>query len=496
MRRHLKIRSWPRVCLAALPLLCASAGFSTAEQAPPRLLVVVSVDQMRADLLERLKGDFRRGFKRLLAEGAVFPHARHAHVPTETAPGHAAILTGCSPAEHGIVGNDWWDRASRRALYAVEDPLYERSPRQLLCYTVGDALKAEHPEARVVSLSGKDRAAILLGGHRPDLALWFDRKSGVFETSRYYGPPPPWLDRFNRREGAGGSGARAGFLGIDRSLLRLAMEASQALRLGEDARADILALSFSAMDWVGHAKGPHGPELRGVALNLDAVLGDLLDALDRKLGPGNYALILTADHGLQAAGGGPEGELGARRLVHKDFLRRAQAAVAARLPAGAGDGRDAAWIESLSPPHLYLNRELAARRGVSGGTLVEEAASALRNLPEVEAVFTGEELEGYRTLRSTFAAVFRRSYFPGRSGDLLILFREGVMYSWKESGFDHGSPYDGDALVPLILWGAGIRPGVHREAARVADIAPTAARLLGLTFPPRPGGRVLDEALR
>ena len=161
--------------------------------APAPLSVIVVVDQMRADYLDRFAHEYIGGFARLTRDGAVFTQTHHIHVPTETAPGHATLLTGCFPREHGIVGNTWRDRTSGKPIYAVFDGTFTVSPVNLLCPTLGDELKAASPKSKAVSIAGKDRPAILMGGHSADLALWYDHDAGRFTSSGYYPAVPGWV---------------------------------------------------------------------------------------------------------------------------------------------------------------------------------------------------------------------------------------------------------------------------------------------------------------
>lgn len=461
------------VALAVLFPLGASA-------AAPALTVVISVDQLRADQVTRFEKDYAGGFARLVRDGAVFTQARHGSVPTETAPGHAALMTGCFPSQHGIVGNEWWDKKRGRAIYAVEDEERWRGPANLECPTLGDALKAASPSSRVVSISGKDRAAILMGGRKADLALWYDKSAGQFISSGYYGRMPDWVWNWGGalRIPAADREKIPSTPRYDAMTLDLAAKAIDEEKLGARGVPDLLAISLSATDIIGHAHGPDSAEVRAQLLALDASLGAFLDGLDRRFGRDGYALALSADHGVNPL---PEKSSapGALRLLEDGIARDLEAALTAKLGAPPnGSGR---WVLDLHSP--YVSLEDAA---------VAAAADWLSRHPAVAYVYTPAELAA--TGDGPYADVFRRSYHPSRSGDLMILFKRGVVVGGPE-GTVHGLPYDDDARVPLIFMGAGIKPGRSDERVMATDLAPTLARLLGIHLAPRAPSRVLVEAL-
>lgn len=483
--------------LLRLVLLAAALSAARAWAAPAPLTVVVSVDQMRADYLDRFAPEFQGGFARLRKEGAVFARARHAHAPTETSPGHAALLTGCFPRQHGIVANEWWDRAAGKPTYSVDDPDKGRSPRNLLCGTVGDALKAASPASRVVSVSGKDRSAILMGGRRADMALWYDKRAGRWVTSAYYGRLPDWVrdwdDALRLPEDERGEIPYT--TRFDPLILALTEKTIKRYELGRRGVPDLLTVGLSATDYIGHKYGPDGPEMRAQLLALDRELGDFLAFLDERLGRDGYVLALSADHGLQSSPESAAGRrLGVARLMEPDLEGPLEAGLAAKFGA-PGDGKR--WLLDVALPHVYLNAALAQERRVAPAALRAEAARLLAARPDVVHVFTPEELNGGDADPAPLADVFRRSYFPERSGDLLLLLKEGVMLTAPDypRENEHGTPYPADSDVPLVLKGPGIRPGRYVGEALATDLAPTLGRLLGVELPPRAPSRVLGEAL-
>lgn len=449
----------------------------------PRLAVLISVDQLRGDFFRRFGARLTGGLARAAREGARFERARHGSVPTETSPGHAALATGCFPSQHGIVANSWWDRDARSSRYSVEDPELSRSPAALQCPTLGDALKSSLPGARVVSLAGKDRAAILMGGRSPDLALWYNKTTGHFVSSGYYGPAPDWVWDFGARlripKPERSSLTRTSR--YDRLVLDLAERAVSEMSLGRGPAPDLLLLGLSATDLIGHAWGPDSPQMEAHLLALDRALGGFFDMLDRTLGREGWVLALSSDHGVAPIPETPAAAAsGARRVGHSAFADELESALAARF--GTRPGRP--WVAGIYPPHVYVDGPLAA---------AEHARRFLMAHPAVAHVYLKSELMG-NAGGGPFAEEFRRSAHT-RSGDLLMLLKEGVLLEDGDTGTGHGLPYDDDARVPLLFAGPGVRPGVYEAPALATDLAPTLGRLLGVPFPPREPSRVLWEAL-
>lgn len=466
--------------------------FAVPSDAKPRLAIVISVDQMRADYLDRFATQWKGGFKRLREEAAVFAQARHLHVPTETGPGHAAILTGRFPDVHGIVGNEWYDLVSAATTYCAADSVHGLGPEHLLSYTLGDALKAADPAAKVVALSGKDRSAIFLGGKRPDLALWYDRAAGEFGTSSYYFRPR-WLGSFNaglKRKGGPLYGRDAKGLRhfirepeADAVLLELVLKAADELDLGGDEHLDLLAVSFSAVDYAGHDHGIDSPAMRETLLALDGLLGRLLAALEKRAGKGRVLLALTADHGAIPEAEGPSGKaLKVVRLPGQRLYESLEKALQYQFPSKEP------WLVSASIPHLYLNRAQSRRVHPDWKVFLRQAAEVLRAAPHIAEVYVPDDIPD----TDPYAEVFRRSVHPGRSGDLLFRVEEGVLVSW-DPATDHGSPYDYDARVPLVFWGPAFKTARVSGPVAVADLAATLAHVLGLKFPT--DGKVRSEIL-
>lgn len=477
-------------------LLLLLALAPSASAARPRLAVVLVVDQMRGDYLER-DPEFTGGFKRLAREGAWFTDAHHRHLPTETGPGHAAISTGRGPAEHGIVGNDWHDRRRGKDVYCVGDEPYGIGPGRLQGPTLADALKAADPGSRVFSLSSKDRAAVLLGGRKAELALWFDRNAGEWTTSSYY-RRPSWLDAFNARMKS--SGKLAPVKGrvpsetlaspqLDEVTAELAAELLRREKIGAGPGTDLLMISFSGTDTTGHSHGIDGPEMKEQLRRLDALIGEQWK-LWEKASAGALVLAFTGDHGAIPAEHDESGRAaGVKRYDWAEFDKAMEAALQALWPEPQGK-----WVTSNQLPHVYLNLAQARRWGLERREFLKEAARALSGLRGVARALTLEE--GINAPDSDpLAPVFRNSLRPGSSGDLLVLAEENALLHGKPRGTSHGTHYRYDTHVPLVFWGKGVKAGRHEAPASVQDLAPTMGRLLELDYPPAPGAAARAEAL-
>ncbi|HUR94713.1 MAG TPA: alkaline phosphatase family protein [Gemmatimonadales bacterium] len=527
----------------------ASTARSAAPPPPrPRLVVIIAVDQLRADQIDRFRPSFTsNGFKLFLDRGARFASARYEHAVTETCPGHAVILTGSYAMVNGIVANDWYDRKLGRAVYCAEDTAVAlvgatgpgRSPRALLAETVGDVLKTQTAgRSRVVTVSAKDRSAIMLGGGQADAAYWID--GTAFVTSTYYRSAlPAWVRRFN----ASGAFARriggrwdrvmpaSGYtamgrddepaervvdglgrtfphpLGtldalmhspmLDEVVAEFAMHAVDAEELGRDTVPDILGISFSATDMVGHTFGPDSHEIMDDILRLDRTLARLFAFLDRKVGLAHVVIVLTADHGVA-----PMPELMTRGRAGVSPKRLDPGVVAAAvnraLTRSYGPAPAPGWIAYHGPPLVNLNQAALRAHRVTMEAAESVARAAIRSVPGVHDAVTGTELgrHGLPAQSGKPLADAVRSFFPGRGGDLYYFLEPYWLATTESTGTGHGSIWPYDQQVPLLWVGPGIVPSPRRGAATVADIAPTLSALLGLQAPRGAQGRVLTEILR
>jgi hypothetical protein len=510
---------------------------------PPKLVVVIVVDQMRFDYYEKFGSQWQHGFTKLRERGLFFTQAQHAHAMTETAPGHATISTGCHPAQHGIVANSWMDRTTGNKVNSVDDPNAKIfgnpdeigvSAVNLLREGVGDWMQAANPDAVVVSLAIKDRAAILMGGKHPDAAIWYDDKVGGFTTSSAYAEQlPAWVGSYNDKGRAEVLYGETGWM-LDRSdeaygdarrqtdpklvstfsdysltkqfphviavdgkhprnvirdtpfgdqmLLELARDAIAATHMGADEVSDLLLLGISGGDYAGHRYGPDSVEIRDYFLDLDEQLGTFVDDLDRQFGE-DYVLILTSDHGVAPT---PEYSdiATAGRFVAKQELPAMLKAVAKQL-----------HLRKAQQPSFEFTHgvDLTFPDGVDEATRASfraELARLLRETDELEDAWTSDELGGSEN-RSEYEQPWRMSFHRERSSDINLQFAPGVvMYA---EGTGHGTPYPYDQHVPLVIYGGGYS-GVEDQGVWSVDVAPTIAGLVGVAVPAGVDGKAISLA--
>jgi hypothetical protein len=481
--------------------------------ARPRLVLLIAVDQLRYDYLTRFRGEFTAGFDRLLKQGAVFTNAHLEHYPSVTAVAHATMLSGAPPSMSGIVGNDWYERSIRKNVTCVEDPAVQglganpASPHRLLVSTLGDELKMAGRGSKVVGLSLKDRAAILPAGRMADAAFWYDAKNGAFASSTwYFAELPAWVKDWNARRVAdtfagqswkGGRLPEAPGKGLydavydspfgNDLLLSLAEAALGAEKLGTRDTTDVLTVSFSSNDAVGHDFGPDSAEVAEITKRTDAAVGRLLAEVERRVGLARTLVILTADHGVAPL---PE-VMASRRLPGGRLLRQALVdPVDAALDRAFGPAK---WVEGRAGSALYLDRALMAERKLQAREVEELAARTAEAIPHVYRAFTREQLLRGEVPRNPWAARLLAGFHPGRSGDVEILLEP--YWIGQEKGTSHGTPYSYDTHIPLVFMGPGIRAGRYDAAAALNDVAPTLATLLEVETPTGSSGRVLVEML-
>lgn len=517
------------VLFLAVACLAASAGEA------PRLVLQITVDQLRGDMLPRHRERFGPGgFRWLLEEGTFYSDAHYNTANTFTSAGHATLATGTDAAGHGIVSNDWFDRDSGKSTYCTADaasPLVGGtgkpvSPATLLAPTLGDALRAAHPGSRVFAVAGKDRSAILPGG-RDGKAYWWLESTGGFGSSRYYGAElPAWIIAWNatrpieryrsaiwtplstneRPEALANPHARPP-AALGRSFPHPLLEKSDKLffnafqftpffdelvaafarelivreKLGRGPAPDYLSISFSGHDYIGHAYGPESPEYRDSLVRLDRVLAELLSVVEREVGFDRTLIVLASDHG---SGDIPENpELRATRAgrIHPEKLRTAaNAALRASLKI------DADLVTAFVPPGFYLDRAKLDALGLPRARVEAALAAHVRTEPGIAAAYTSTALGGPADAADPLFAPAQRAFYAPRSGDVVVVQARGwYMYPDPEVyAAMHGSPYDYDTHVPILLAGPGVRAAAT-VALRVkpTQIVPTLAELLGLPAP-------------
>lgn len=554
-----KSRVFPTVAILVVAILAvpvySTAGLQRrADRArAPRLLVVISIDQMRGDTMTRFAGYMRHGLRRMQTEGMTFAEAHHDHGVTVTAAGHATLSTGCTPASTGIIGNDWFDRASGKQEYCtgddsarIVDPVPGavgfQSPRNLRRPALGDWLKAKNPASKVFSIAGKDRSAILMGGRKPDGAYWYNDKSGRFVTSSYYATSiPKWLESFNAvsRDNAFRTGwvqsmkpedylissedavptendckettfphgftpdAPGALESFRKDILKtpfadeMTLDAAQLLisseGLGADRNPDILWIGLSAADYVGHAYGPLSQEAQDYYFRIDRRLGEFLRFLDERIGPSGYVVALSSDHGSMPL---PE-DLARRgypssRVLTKDFDAMLRTATDL---AGAELGLTKPLYRTSDYAGVYIDLAEATALGIESARVRKRVAAKVRELGFVADAMTWEELSAPVDAGDRqYLDMYRRSFASDRSPDVLVRPKEFVLMAWKKCGTSHGTPYRFDTHVPMLFFGAGIPAGQSNDRVRTIDLAPTLAALLSVTPPSNVDGRILRLA--
>jgi predicted AlkP superfamily pyrophosphatase or phosphodiesterase len=532
--------------ICALALVGLAGAVSSGQQPPrPRLILVLSIDQMRFDYLTRFQKLYTGGLKTLTEGGAIFSNAMYRHAANETGPGHSVILSGMHPSHSGIIANEWWDSFRRTIVNVVDDPVQgtlggtgrAASPANFIGFTVGDVLKHSSPSSRVVGISSKDRSAILMAGKRADAAYWFENAGGNFVTSTYYmSSPPAWLTAFNARhivdryagrswnrllddpalyeKLAGPDWVNAEADGkdlvfphtlpaagdtlsarvrqmpfIDEVVLEAALAAMAGHTIGRDEATDILAIGLSATDGVGHRYGPDSQEAMDQLLRLDRLLGDLLKTIGETVGMDGTLIVLTADHGVvplveQLAAHGED----ARRIAPATLLAAVNKALAARFPGVDG-------IVSYFAGDVYFDPLVLQKNKIRRADVERTVRDALLKTGTIAEVYLREDLLDDAPPRDPYIALFRNSFFDSRSPDANILLKPRYYLSGQAGGTGHVTPYEYDRHVPVIFYGAGIKAGWYGNEAGPEDIAPTLARILGLSMPKEPDSRILSEAL-
>lgn len=540
--------------IAGTVLLASASVRSQQPQPRPTLVVLVMVDQMRADYLERYGGLIQDGLHRLTTHGAYYVNAAFPYANTVTCAGHSTVATGTFPYQHGMIMNGWFVRDAGVVETCTEDPEAKKigygrvfgpgdSARRLLRPTVAELLRRDGG-GRTVSLSLKARSAIGMAGHDGDLVLWFDDAGGVFTTSSAYARAADpaiasWMrthpieamkgrvwDRLLPREryqydeeqdtarptfgwSAGlphafGSDDRTFYSRWQQSpfsddyLEQLAEAAIENMKLGQGSGTDFLGISFSALDLVGHAYGPRSHEVQDVLARLDLTVQRLLNFLDARVGEDRYLLALSSDHGVADI---PE-QVGGTRLSSETVVRLIDETLRARwtdappkttrdiIRPFTGEGT---YVANVVYTDVYLQPGVYDRLKKDPATMTA-VRDALKEIPAVSDVLRGDTLSSAaaRTSDDPMARAVALSYMPGRSGDLVIIPVENAIAA--STATTHGTARDYDQRVPIILYGNGVRAGVYTEPVTPADIAVTFAQRLGLRLP-SPDGHVLSAAV-
>ncbi|WP_062543658.1 alkaline phosphatase PafA [Rufibacter tibetensis] len=519
----------------------------------PKLVIGIVVDQMRYDYLYRYWDKYSaNGFKRLVGEGFNFRNNHYNYVPTYTGPGHASIYTGTTPSMHGIIGNDWYNRATGHNIYCAEDKSVntvgsssqagQMSPVNMIASTITDELKlATNQKSKVIGLSLKDRGSILPAGHAADAAYWFDGSNGSMISSTYYMQQlPAWVQAFNDRKlpnqylsqpwttllpiaqytqsTADDQAFEGTFVGEEKpvfphnipafrgktfDLLRsipagntytkeFAKEAIRAENLGKNTVTDFLAVSFSSPDYIGHQYGPNSIEVEDTYLRLDQDLADLLKFVDDQLGKENVLIFLTADHGA---------------AHNPTYLKQL------RIPAGntnIGVMTDslkkhlnqkfgtADWVSAFVNQQVYFNHAVVESKKANLVELQEETARFMQRFPGILRSFSADALMKSHWERG-LGMLVENGYMPYRSGDVMVTFQPGWYENYGRGmpkGTTHGSPWAYDTHIPLLWYGWQIPAGESTVRTEIIDIAPSIAAWLRIQEPNGTMGRALLEYVR
>jgi predicted AlkP superfamily pyrophosphatase or phosphodiesterase len=533
---------------AVLTIPSLAQSTSPAELPRPKLVVGMMVDQMRWDFLYRYYDRYgQNGFRRLLREGFSCEQTFIPYAQTVTAAGHASVYTGSVPAINGIMGNEWFERSVSRTMYCVEDPSVKTiggsdnappmSPRNLWSTTISDEIRlATNMRSKVIGIAIKDRGGILPAGHAANAAYWYDNLSGNWVTSTYYMPAlPAWVSRFNSRktvdslyrlgwktmypvstyvqsdkddvpyEGKYGFEQApvfprdfSGLIGKNYGTisatphgntltLQFARMALMEEGLGRDAFTDVLAVSLSSPDYIGHQFGPNSIEIEDTYLRLDKELGEFFDFLDRQVGKGQWAFFITADHGVAQV----PGFLAANK-VPKRTIGFPIASMDIALQKKFGGIRN--LIEATDNYQIYLNHRLIDSAGIGRDAVASFLIDYLNKDSSVLTAFSNASIAS-ANLPAEMRERFQQGYNTKRAGDIQVVLKPGIFYGGK-SGTTHGSWYPYDAHIPLVFMGWGIRPGKLYRTTYMTDIAATLAALLKVQQPDGCIGNAIGEALR
>ncbi len=509
-------------------LLVATAAFGSAYQASPKLLVILIIDQFRGDYLERYHDEFGpSGFRTFTDRGAYFPACYYDYANTRTAPGHATIGTGTYTSGHGIFSNEWWDPASKKVVSSVDDESTKllgaevegvgASPHNLMADTLGDELRlATQGNARVFGVALKDRAAILPTGFSANGAYWIDKTSGAWVTSTYYMTEAPhWLTAFNSQKHAqrylnldwkdsNGEvlGSTAPHDGPDSKALdyyelvgrtpfandyelEFARELIRQERLGQGTVTDLLVISLSSNDLVGHAYGPDSPQIHASVLALDRQISEFLSFLQQEYG-NRFWIALSADHGVAPTNASSVSlRIPAGVIANKELKAELNKRLSAMLH------KPGEYVRSASFPIVFVNSG-AFDEKVSEADAETYVAQTMHDMGFITA-YTKDQLASGEVAPTAIGRMFANSFSP--YGGWWVMGLPHPFWLSAKDVADHGVAYSYDQHVPLAFYGAPFKPGIYRDQVEPIDMAPTLAVLLGINKPTNSTGHVLTQAL-
>lgn len=524
--------------------------------AKPKLVVGIVIDQMRYDYLYSFYSKYsENGFKKLMAKGFHCKNTNYNYVPTFTGPGHASIYTGTNPSVHGIIANDWFDRNEGSMVYCAEDANVKTigstsnagkmSPHRMFTTTIGDELKiASNGKSKIIGIALKDRGAILPAGHSANAAYWFDSETGDFISSTYYmNELPEWVKNFNAKKRTDHFlsqkwtsllpieqyteslpddnnyefitkgetrpvfphdlptivKAYEGNKGLIRStpfgntltkeMMFAAIEGEQ---LGKDDVTDMLCVSFSSPDYIGHAYGPKSKEIQDCYLRLDLEIAEMISYLEKNIGKNNFVLFLTADH---AAAEVPahmmDMKIPAGYINVNDVADELNNYLLEFFPLNDPSER---FVKAIANEQIFFNLDLLKRNKIEREAIEIKAAEFFRELKGVANVLTRHNLL-YTEYTLGIRKMMQCGFNEKRSGDVVINLLPGWM-DHGPKGTTHGSPYTYDTHVPLLFYGNGIKAGSSSEKVDITDIAPTLSLLMDIPFPNGCTGKVIPMLCR
>jgi predicted AlkP superfamily pyrophosphatase or phosphodiesterase len=528
------MRSFSRsaaVCLSLVLLLAVVIhpfpAPASAYNGHPKLIVVIVIDQFRGDYLDRYRDQFAEGgFRLLLDHGAYFANCNYNYANTRTAPGHSTLFTGAYSNGHGIAANEWLDPKKNKMVTSVEDDQTKlvgadgqgSSPHNLLADTIGDELKlATQGKSRVFAISLKDRASVLPGGFAADAAYWIEPKSGAWVTSTYYrNDLPNWVQNFNSTRPAkywdrewkdsqgtvlrstahrkGKDGSEASFYEVVGSTafaneyeLAFAKELVLYENIGRGPATDLLAVSLSSNDILGHQVGPDTPEMRQMALDLDQQLAEFFNFLGHQIGLADVWIALSADHGVSAL---PDAARKLRIPAANLDAAQLEAKINGSLADKFSPAHPAKYIK-LDYPVAWLDEDAFAAAHVRERDAEFAVGEAMKQAG-LRDFYTKSQLAAGEVPNTPLGRKYLNSYSPEGSWYVIGV---GDIYTVGSKGTDHNSPYTYDTHIPLAFYGLPFLAGTYRTNVEAVDMAPTLASLLGINAPTHSVGRVLTEAL-
>jgi len=519
----------------------------------PKLIIGIVIDQMRYDYLTRFADKYGTdGFKRIINDGFSLENAHYNYIPTYTAVGHTSIYTGTTPENHGIIGNNWYDKYAKKYIYCVDDDNYttvgvesnggKKSPYRMQTTTVTDQLRlAQNMQGKTISIAIKDRSAVLPGGHTANGAYWLEGKNeGKWITSSYYMKElPNWVTEFNNSGKAAEymskpwntlydintytesleddnafegkfSGKEKPIFPYDIPALKekngnydmiKAIPAGNSFttdfvkaaivgeNLGKSEFTDFLAVSYSTPDYVGHQFGVASKEVEDTYLRLDQDLASLFNYLDAEVGKGNYTLFLTADHGVVQVPSYLQSEKIPAHYISSRELGAYVNTITLKY------FKSDQLVENISNFQVFLNKEKLESLQLDATTVAQKIADEVLNFDNIYKAVTA------RTMQTThftdgILQKLQKGYNQKFSGDVLLIPSPATLGSSSRTGTSHGSGYSYDTHVPIIFYGNGIKSGVSKKAYTITDIAPTIANLLQIEFPNGTTGKIIEGALK